>query len=185
MKKKNICICYEVNNTLGTGDSNLIEMSVERQDLKSTGSVCPCPHLCIFYSCCLSPIWVMTSSCSHSRGQGVSHASGNAINAALIWPITPTMEADPELLLQLITQPSLHATSCPPSSFSSPLLSAPTPPFQLTKGSWKPVLLPLPTRVEDSRPPFRMTASINLMEVITHHPLGAMSRLPAPSSNSA
>lgn len=32
--EKTICARYEVNNTLGTCDSNLIEMSVERQALQ-------------------------------------------------------------------------------------------------------------------------------------------------------
>lgn len=84
-------------------------------------------------------------------------------------PSPSTMEADLGLFLQLIAWPFLYATSCPPfpslSPFQHPHLCWPK-----AAENWKPAPLHLPMGVQDSRPLFRMTASINLTEVITQHP---------------
>lgn len=156
-------------------------MSVERQRSQIHG-ICLFPCLFISLSYGRSHLWITASSRCHTRGQGASYASGNTINAALIWPITSTVEADPDLLLQLIIQLSSHTTSCPLSLFLCSMLM-----FLIWVDPWRLKNLccfPLPTRLEDSRPPLRITASINLTEVITHHPLGAMNRLPTLSSTS-
>lgn len=165
-----------MNHTCDTGDRNLIKMSFEQRGFQNMFV-----RSSIFLSLCLSWLWITASSRSYGRGQGAIHASGNAINAALIWPITPTMETDPELLRLLITLPFAPLAALL-RFFSTPLMAF----SELTHGNWENLhRAPLPTRVDDGLPPFPMNVSINLTEVITHHPPGAMSGLPSLSSTSA
>lgn len=141
--------------------------------------MCLCALLFIFLSLRLSGFWITSSSCRYGRGQGAIYESGNAINAALIWPITPTMETDPELLWLLSTLSSAHWL--PSFAFSlHPDGLFWVDPWWLKKNLCR---ASLSTRVDGGRPPFPMNASINLTEVITHHPLGAMSGLSFPLFN--
>lgn len=116
-----------MNHTCDTGDRNLIKMSFEQRGFQNMFV-----RSSIFLSLCLSWLWITASSRSYGRGQGAIHASGNAINAALIWPITPTMETDPELLRLLITLPFAPLAALL-RFFSTPLMAF----SELTHGSWK------------------------------------------------
>lgn len=121
--------------------------------------------------------WVTASFSSNSWGVEVSRASGDSHltpepdNRSRPWVAPP---------INHLTFSSLHLL---PLTAPSPKHHPRLPPF------------PLPTRVVEPHPPFRMTASINLTEVITHQPLGggggrgggqrATCRLPALSPDSA
>lgn len=115
----------------------------------------------------------VSQPCIRWCSQCCTHLTHHPNNRGWPWAALPINH------LTLASRKWLPFLCLPPPIFQS------HPPIRVDpRRQRKPLLLLLPTRVEDSRPPFRMTASINLTEVITHHPLGAMSRLPTPSSSS-
>lgn len=119
--KKHICARYEVNTTLGTCDSNLIEMSVARRECQRMHRICVFVSPVSLFPSCLFSSWLVSSPLLFSTGgepciRWCTHLTHHPNNRGWPWAVSQ---------INHLTFPSRHQLPSPPTS------SAPHPPFRV------------------------------------------------------